>query len=467
MINIAFTYDSYPEETTWKLLKLDQAGGHDTLIKSYRPSPKETSYREHMCLWEGRYQFIVTDWDGTNSYNVSSYGDIIVQGEKFDREETRIFDLPYDSNLAPSQAPTSSSVPSILPTMSLDPTKKPTYAPSNTQVPSQTPSESSHPTETCFWLSIEINGYTSYQTSWELLIALNTDEYKLVEEFDESDVSYEPNKPYCLPEGSYKFTIHDSLGDGLDAFFGGSYSLTSYGEVIVQGGEFGTYETTMFDLPFDPSSVNVTTTTTAPVSFPTYPPTLSTAPSLTKYPSASPSKSQRPSTSQTPSHLPSKSLHPTETCYRLNLFVLFGWCTESWTSWELLGINSNSVYDFVSVTESLEDGVYDGSLCLPEGEYQFTIYDSSEVGICYGQGSYNLTSYGNVIMQGGQFRAAGETTMFDLPFDPSTSTVVTTSTTFAPATYAPTSPSPSLLRRMKPPAAPAPVPVAPPAEAPE
>ena len=137
------------------------------------------------------------------------------------------------------------------------------------------------------------------------------------------------------------------------------------------------------------------------------------------------------------------------------------------TSWELLGINSNSVYDFVSVTESLEDGVYDGTLCLPEGEYQFTIYDLSEVGICYGQGSYNLTSYGNVIMQGGQFRAAGETTMFDLPFDPSTSTVVTTSTTFAPATYAPTSPSPSLLRRMKPPAAPAPVPVAPPAEAPE
>jgi len=435
VINIAFTYDSYPEETRWKLLKLDQAGGDDTVIKSYRPSStsKDKSYREDMCLEEGRYQFIVTDWDGTKSYNVSSYGDIIVQGGKFDREETRIFDLPYDSNLAPSQAPSSSFAPSLVPTTSLDPTKKPTYAPSNSHVPSQTPSESSLPTETCYWLSIEMN-VADFETSWELLMALNTDEYELVEGFDASDVYNTPNKSYCLPEGSYKFTIYDSFGDGL-ANIGGSYSLTSYGESIVQGGEFGTNETTTFDLPFDPSSVNVTTTTIAPVSFPTYPPTLSFAPSLTKYPSASPSKSQPPSTSLTPSQFPSKSLLPTETCYWVKLMVTFDEY-ESETTWELLQINSTSEYKFASATESLKDGVYDGSLCLPEGQYKFIIYDSAGDGICCG-GSYNLTSYGIVIIQGGQF-GASETTMFDLPFDPSS--VVTTSTTLAPATYSPTSP---------------------------
>jgi hypothetical protein len=53
------------------------------------------------CLEEGRYQFIVQDFngiccnDGVGSYNITSYEAVIVRGGKFDREETSTFTLPY------------------------------------------------------------------------------------------------------------------------------------------------------------------------------------------------------------------------------------------------------------------------------------------------------------------------------------------------------------------------------------
>ncbi|KAL7425605.1 hypothetical protein ACHAXM_000083 [Skeletonema potamos] len=105
---------------------------------------------------------------------------------------------------------------------------------------------------------------------------------------------------------------------------------------------------------------------------------------------------------------------------------------EGETTWELLPTTSSSSvkeYIFVNATEP-PDGVYDGSLCLPEGQYKFTIYDSAGDGICcgFGEGSYNLTSYGEVIVQGGAFGAI-EMTTFDIPHD--LSSVITKSTTAA------------------------------------
>lgn len=55
----------------------------------------------------------------------------------------------------------------------------------------------------------------------------------------------------CLPAGNdYVFTIYDVYQDGMCCKWGeGSYTVTSNGQVIKQGGEFGASESTTFSLP--------------------------------------------------------------------------------------------------------------------------------------------------------------------------------------------------------------------------
>jgi len=53
------------------------------------------------------------------------------------------------------------------------------------------------------------------------------------------------------------------------------------------------------------------------------------------------------------------------------------------------------------------------SMCLEEGQHQFSIYDSYGDGL-KGDGHYNLTSYGELIVEGAEFRKS-ETTLFSLP----------------------------------------------------
>ncbi len=51
--------------------------------------------------------------------------------------------------------------------------------------------------------------------------------------------------PLCLPDGCFDFTINDTYGDGICCNYGnGSYSVTTNGEILASGGEFGALETT-------------------------------------------------------------------------------------------------------------------------------------------------------------------------------------------------------------------------------
>jgi hypothetical protein len=146
MIQISFDYDDYLTETIWTLTQVRVNGDDGNVVKSYRPQLKEDQSRvESICLKEGRYKFTVQDWDGIccdyglGHYNVTSYGQMIVQGGRFEREEARIFDLPYDSNLSPSQSPSVSSPPSSSPTTSSRPSVKPSLVPSYTASPASSP----------------------------------------------------------------------------------------------------------------------------------------------------------------------------------------------------------------------------------------------------------------------------------------------------------------------------------------
>jgi len=107
------------------------------------------------------------------------------------------------------------------------------------------------------------------------------------------------------------------------------------------------------------------------------------------------------------------------TCLFVNLY--FDKHSED-TSWIIKDTDGGIVMD-----QSL---AYDAGLttvspqvCLPEGNYEFTIYDAYEDGMCckWGDGVYNVTSTsGDIIVMGGTF-GSDETTNFTMPFDPADS----------------------------------------------
>ena len=64
-----------------------------------------------------------------------------------------------------------------------------------------------------------------------------------------------------LAQGDYGFTIYDAWGDGICCDYGiGSYTLTLDGTVIMEGGEFGDFESTSFTVgePADPGYIEGT-----------------------------------------------------------------------------------------------------------------------------------------------------------------------------------------------------------------
>ena len=95
---------------------------------------------------------------------------------------------------------------------------------------------------------------------------------------------------------------------------------------------------------------------------------------------------------------------PEETYWRLGRVVNHGWSVR---------------VEFVNSHRASEgDTSYSESICLEEGEYLFRIFDDwPGDGICcdHGEGSYNVTVDGTLIVEGGEFPWYEET-VFSLPF---------------------------------------------------
>ena len=114
---------------------------------------------------------------------------------------------------------------------------------------------------------------------------------------------------------------------------------------------------------------------------------------------------------------PSSSTSPTETCYWLTIAIDYDdkpeekdWYLDRGDDWERVKRHS----------ASKGDTSYSESICLEEGEYEFEFYDNfwaAMDGICcdHGEGSYNVTVDGTLIVEGGEFEYA-EMTDFSLPF---------------------------------------------------
>lgn len=94
------------------------------------------------------------------------------------------------------------------------------------------------------FLDITFDNY-SEETSWILEDSSNTVLYSGSYGSGETSASTK----FCLPNGTYTFTIFDFYQDGICCIYGdGSYTLTNNGTVIASGGSFGASEATEFTL---------------------------------------------------------------------------------------------------------------------------------------------------------------------------------------------------------------------------
>jgi len=240
----------------------------------------------------------------------------------------------------------------------------------------------------------------------------------------------------CLLEGEYEFTRTNSAIS--------HYNVTSSNGALIAKYNWGE-NPKRFSLPFVPM------TTITPSLFP------SEAPSSISS-SDSPSRSQPPSVSLPPSDSPSLSqplsvsLSPSETCVWIEIAVDYdSYPGES--SWELQRVDINGdthlVESYYAVDGDTSNTV---PMCLQEGEYEFTIYDSFGDGMCCekGEGHYNVTtSNGYLIAEGGEFEYE-ETTRFSIPFVPAPSAVPSLAHSQAPSSSLPPSDSPSLAHSQTP-----------------
>jgi len=135
------------------------------------------------------------------------------------------------------------------------------------------------------------------------------------------------------------------------------------------------------------------------------------------------------STCPKPTQSPTVSLSPAFTCYWVDIVVVFDDYPED-TSWDLRAISDSGDYIQLNSgfgTANDANNLRSEFLCLEEGAYQFTIYDSFGDGIL-DPGYYTVVtrdgSRGGALIApsevGGDTFPYGETTSFFIPFVPGT-----------------------------------------------
>ncbi|KAL9190820.1 hypothetical protein ACHAXT_000526 [Thalassiosira profunda] len=152
----------------------------------------------------------------------------------------------------PTMQPTSKATPPPPPTpkpVTSSPTKQaaPPPPPLTTPPPAPACEGGQHPVE----INILFDG-SPLGSGYVLSLVEGTEETSVDTffPFDESLANERYIQQLCLEEGSYKFIIYDSAGDGLCCTDGeGEYRITSDGTTLAQGGEFEFSEETRFDLP--------------------------------------------------------------------------------------------------------------------------------------------------------------------------------------------------------------------------
>ena len=188
----------------------------------------------------------------------------------------------------------------------------------------------------------------------------------------------------CLPDGCFTFTIFDSFGDGICCSYGnGSYTLvnTDNGTTIASGGSFGSSEATNFCLTAVTCSDGIQNGDEEGVdcggSF--CPPCV-----------------------------------PVCTDNEVTLTIIFDAIPEQ-VSWDFVDAAGNVVASGGNYDQSYSGNTVLEPVCLPDGCYDFNMYDSGNDGLCcrFGAGNYKLTEdvSGDLLASGAVYGAL-ETTPF-------------------------------------------------------
>jgi len=208
------------------------------------------------------------------------------------------------------------------------------------------------------------------------------------------------NESLCVDEGVYVFNIYGKGG----IKYPGYYDVRVLGELVKRGDEFDCSATVTFAIPFTGAAV---------------PPVVVTMPSMTLEPSLN-----FVSSTLYPSALTVSTEFPTtSTCTVVDISVTFDDFPEeiSWAVQKIEIGNGNQVVMkvFNGTVEDVQ--VHDESVCLSDGSYQFTIYDSAGDGL-YDPGTYKVTTTNGVVIAGGNNdlfeNSFEESTMFSIPFTP-------------------------------------------------
>ncbi len=136
--------------------------------------------------------------------------------------------------------------------------------------------------------------------------------------------------------------------------------------------------------------------------------------------SSSPSSSLAPTSSLIPSHQPTVTVMPTSPCNVVDITVYFD-NKPLETGWVLTTEDSSgsisTVETYFPMDLSLANERQDTAVCVQEGNYTFTIYDSGGDGICCddGIGAYAVVAQGAIVTEGGEF-GYSEAITFQVPF---------------------------------------------------
>ena len=173
----------------------------------------------------------------------------------------------------------------------------------------------------------------------------------------------------CLESNScYQFTIYDSerYADGICCAYGQGYYKVEYdNELIQEGGNFGSSETS---IPFG-------------YGCPSSQPSISNVPTTSQRPSSSSKPSSQPSLSIQPSSSPSNGCDANESLFRVEVKTDI---IPSETSWDLMMTTINGAKTTVINEKEFQavDTLHNFRKCLESNMcYQFTIYDSDGNGL--------------------------------------------------------------------------------------
>ena len=292
--------------------------------------------------------------------------------ENISSSNTAIEEGVVTTSSSSSIAPSSSTFSVFVPVSESDTPSPPSLA---TDLSDTADSQAPTPAP-CYDINIAIkyDGYPA-ETSFQLYKVDVDGSKEIIKSHSAQDGDASYTETMCLQEGMYAYTMFDA--DGICCSYGnGSYNITDTdGTLIVVGGEFKQVEMTKFSLPYviDPPP---------PAEEEVVPP------------------------------------DDEDECYQIEITIEYdGYPAE--TSWALHRLVYDGGDDELVDSHAGSSGEtsFNQTLCLLEGEYDFTIIDPDGICCSYGQGSYNITTpNGGVLAEGGEFRGS-ESSVFVFPFD--------------------------------------------------